>query len=546
VKWLLFAGLLCSTACVKRIPEGERTIVFVAKQVRTLDPQRPTAQALAWRRGMLIAVGSKAEVLAAAGPDAIVEEFPQSTIVPGLVDAHGHLESLGRSLSVVSLLAATSELDAAKRVSVAPETAYQGEWLLGRGWDQNDWVGQQYPTRASLDGAFPKTPVFLKRVDGHAAWVNGEALRRAGITAATKDPAGGRIMRDAKGEPTGVLIDNALELVSVKVPAPSTADLQKRLKLALELCAKLGLTQVHDAGMDLTTFRQLQSWDMLGALPVRLYAMAWGQGEEAEQFLGQGTYTGRHLEMKAVKLMLDGALGSRGAALHAPYADEPTQQGLLVLTPAEFEKRAREFSERGFQVAVHAIGDRANTLTLDLLGTLDPKLRHRVEHAQVLTAEDVGKFAKYGIIASFQPTHATSDMPWAQARLGPERIKFAYAWRAVLDTHAHVAFGSDFPVEDPNPMLGLYAARTRQDAKGQPPGGWMPEQLVTAEEALAGFTTGGAYAAFAEGHRGMLKTGFDADFVVLPVDPISDAPASLLGAKVQITVVDGVDVYRAQ
>ena len=537
--------LLCLAGCVKRAPVGEQTIVFVAKRVRTMDAARPTAEAIAWRHGKIVAVGDTRVVLDAAGPGAIVETFADSVIVPGLVDAHGHLASLGRSLSVISLLEVTSEEQAVQRVKAALPTAFQGEWLMGRGWDQNDWAVQKYPTKATLDALHPKTPVFLVRVDGHAAWVNSEALRRAGITEATKDPPGGRIMRDAKGEPTGVLVDNAMDAVTAKIPAPSEVEVQLRLKVALETCARLGLTQVHDAGMDLRTFRQLQQWDMLGGLPVRLYVMADGQGDEAEQYLGLGTFTGRHLEMKAVKLLVDGALGSRGAALHAPYTDEPSQQGLLLLSPEVFEQKAKSFAERGFQVAVHAIGDRANTVVLDALAKLDPMLRHRVEHAQVLTAQDVPKFAKFGIIASFQPTHATSDMPWAQARLGPERIRFAYAWKSVLDTGAHVAFGSDFPVEDPNPLFGLFAARTRQDSKGLPAGGWTPEQVLTGDEALAGFTTGAAYAAFAEDRRGMLKVGFDADFVVLPVDPVSDSPSSLLGAEVQVTVVDGVDVYRA-
>ena len=542
--WAL--GLLVLGGCVKRVPEGgEQTIVFVAKRVRTMDEAKPLAQAIAWRHGKILAVGSEGEVLSAAGPDAVVERFPDSVIVPGLVDAHAHVASLGRSLSTVSLLAVASEAQAVERVKAAPASAFQGEWLLGRGWDQNDWATQKYPTRASLDALHPKTPVFLVRIDGHAAWVNSEALRRAGITAATKDPAGGRILRDDQGEPTGVLIDNAIDAVSAKIPAPSDAEVRQRLKVALETCARLGLTQVHDAGMDLRTFRQLQQWDMLNGLPVRLYVMADGQGDEAEQYLGLGTFTGRHLEMKAVKLLMDGALGSRGAALHAPYSDEPGTRGLMLLTPEEFERRARSFAERGFQVAVHAIGDRANGVVIEALGKLDSKLRHRVEHAQVLTSDDVGKFAKYGLIASFQPTHATSDMPWAPARLGPERIRFAYAWKSVLDTGAHVAFGSDFPVEDPNPMLGLYAARTRQDLKGNPPGGWLPEQVLTGDQALAGFTTGAAYAAFAEGHRGKLAPGFDADLLVLPVDPVGDSPSVLPGAKVQITVVDGVDVYRA-
>ena len=527
------------------MPEGDRTIVFVAKRVRTMDSGRPTAEAIAWRHGKIIAVGGKREVLAAAGADAVVEIFADSVIVPGLVDAHGHLASLGRSLSTISFLSVTSEEAAIARVKAAPASAYQGEWLMGRGWDQNDWAGARFPTKASLDTLHPTTPVFLSRIDGHAAWVNSEALRRAGITAATKDPPGGRIVRDEKGEPTGVLIDNAMDVVAAKIPGPSDEEVRMRLKVALETCARLGLTQVHDAGMDLRTFRQLQQWDMLSALPLRLYVMADGQGDEAEQYLGLGTFSGRHLEMKAVKLLIDGALGSRGAALHTPYSDEPSQRGLLLLTPEAFEERARSFAERGFQVAVHAIGDRANSVVIAALSKLDPKLRHRVEHAQVLSEGDVEKFVRHGLIASFQPTHATSDMPWATARLGTERTRFAYAWKSVLDTGAHVAFGSDFPVEDPNPLLGLYAARTRQDAKGSPNGGWMPEQVLSGDEALAGFTRGGAYAAFAEERRGQLKVGFDADFLVLPIDPVADAPQALLDAKVQVTVVDGVDVYRA-
>ena len=530
---------------MKRIPTADSTIVFVAKRVHTMDPSRPIAQAVAWKHGALVSVGSEKEVLEAAGPDAIIERFPDSVIVPGLVDAHGHLAGLGRALSVLSLGGTTSEAEAVARVKAASPSVYLGEWLVGRGWDQNDWPSREFPNRAELDAAFPKTPIYLSRVDGHAAWVNGEALLRAGITSKTADPPGGKILRDAKGEPTGVLIDNAMDVVAAKLPAPTDQELQRWLKVALETCARLGLTQVHDAGMDLRTFRQLQQWDMLGVLPVRLYVMADGQGDEAELFADMGLFKGRHLELKAVKLLLDGALGSRGAALHAPYSDEPASKGLLLLTPEEFQKRATLFSSRGFQVAVHAIGDRANTVVLDTLGALEPH-RHRVEHAQVLTEADVGKFVKYGLIASFQPTHATSDMPWADARLGPERTKYAYAWKSVLDTGAHVAFGSDFPVEEPNPMLGLYAARTRQDAAAKPEGGWMPEQVLTGQEALAGFTTGAAYAAFAEERRGQLKPGFDADFVVLPVDPVSDAPKSLLEAKVQVTVVDGVDVYRAQ
>ncbi|HEY1087176.1 MAG TPA: amidohydrolase family protein, partial [Archangium sp.] len=302
---------------MKRVPTADSTIVFVAKRVHTMDPSRPVAQAVAWKHGALVSVGSEKEVLEAAGPDAIIERFPDSVIVPGLVDSHGHLAGLGRALSVLSLGGTSSEAEAVTRVKAAGPNVYLGEWLVGRGWDQNDWASHEFPKRAALDAAFPKTPIYLSRVDGHAAWVNGEALRRAGITSQTADPPGGKIVRDAKGEPTGVLVDNAMDLVAVKLPKPTDQELQRWLKVALETCARLGLTQVHDAGMDLRTFRQLQQWDMLGVLPVRLYVMADGQGDEAELFADMGLFKGRHLELKAVKLLLDGALGSRGAALHA-------------------------------------------------------------------------------------------------------------------------------------------------------------------------------------------------------------------------------------
>jgi len=545
---LLAAVLLA--ACVHRMPDSPPgSIVIVAKLVRTLDPARPTAEALVVRDHKIAFVGTKKEALAFAGGDAAVEEWTTSTVVPGLVDSHGHLASLGRALSVVSLEAARSEDDAVGLALQAGPGAHQGEWLVGRGWDQNDWTVRRFPTRASLDAKFPGTPVFFTRVDGHAAWVNGEALQRAGITRATRDPEGGRILRDDAGEPTGVLVDNAMDLVAAKLPEPSREVQQRRLKVALETCARLGLTGVHDAGMDLATFRLLQSWDMLGVLPLRIYAMADGQGAQAEEYLGLGPFKGLHLEMRAVKLLADGALGSRGAALSAPYSDEPAQSGLLLLSKEVLEEKARAFAERGFQVAVHAIGDRANSEVLDVLEALEkrsPGGRHRVEHAQLLSAADLPRFAKSGLVASFQPTHATSDMPWAEARVGKDRLAFAYAWRSVLDTGAHLAFGSDFPVEDPNPLWGLYAARTRQDRDGKPEGGWLPAQRVTGEEALAGFTTGAAWASFAEDHRGRLSPGFDADFVILPVDPVADPPKALLDAKVQVTFVDGVDVYRAR
>lgn len=543
--WALLG--LVALGCAKRVQPGmENSVVYVAARVRTLDPARPLANALAVREGKVLAVGTREEALAAAGAGARVEEL-SGVLVPGLVDAHAHLSSLGRALGVVSLQGAKSAEEAASRAALAPKESYQGDWLIGRGWDQNDWQTQAFPHRALLDEKLGNKPVFLTRVDGHAAWVSSEALRVSGITKDTKDPPGGRILRDEHGEATGVLIDNAIDLVSAKMPAPSAEQQKRRLVRALERCAEVGLTAVHDAGMDLATFSQLQQWDLLGGLPIRVYAMADGQGPDSEAFLERGLFEGRHLSMRAVKFLADGALGSRGAALEQPYSDEPSSRGLLLIEQVELARRAQAFAERGFQVAVHAIGDRANRLVLEVLEELSrqkPGARHRVEHAQVLRPEDFGRFSAAGLVASMQPTHATSDMDWAEKRLGKERLAGAYAWKSLLAAGATLALGSDFPVEDPQPLLGLYAARTRQNAQGQPATGFLPSERLSPLEALEGFTTGAAYAAFAEARRGRLQPGMDADFVVLSVDPVDAEPSQLLGAKVLLTVVDGREVYR--
>jgi predicted amidohydrolase YtcJ len=526
------------------------TTVYVARRIRTLDAKRPEARALAVRRGQVVAVGTKAEVLKAAGEGARVVDFGDAVMVPGLVDAHAHIAGLGRSLTVARLEGAPSIDEVVRRLADAPATSFQGDWLIGKGWDQNGWPGKEFPGRAELDARFPRTPVYLTRVDHHAAWVNGEALKRAGITRQTPDPAGGRILRDAKGEPTGVLVDNAMDLVSRVVSPPTDEQLEARLAAALERCAQVGLTGVHDAGMDLRTFRKLQAWDMAGRLPVRVYAMADGQGEDRKTYLELGTYGGRMLEMKAVKFLLDGALGSRGAALHEPYSDAPGETGLLLMPPEELASRTWAFMERGFQVCIHAIGDRANTLVVDTLirasaATGTRPLRHRVEHAQILRPEDIRKLGEAGLVASVQPTHATSDMGWAEARLGAERLKGAYAWKSLKEAGAVLALGSDFPIESPDVLAGLYAARTRQDAAGKPEGGWQPQERLTGEEALEGFTVGPAWASFAEERRGRLREGMDADFTVLSVDPVADEPRTLVDAKVVATVVDGREVYRA-
>lgn len=554
---IVFAGGLLLAACALRPSawaevEGnvnEPVSVYVASRVRTGDLKRPVAQAIAVRGAQVLAVGTRAEILERAGRGARVHELGEAVIVPGLQDAHAHIAGLGRALTVTPLRGARSPEEIVERLRAAGPESRQGDWLIGRGWDQNEWSGAQrgFPHRRVLDEAFPHTPVFLSRVDGHAAWVNGAALRRAHLTRDTPDPPGGRFERDEHGELTGVLIDNAIEQVSKAMPELTDAQHAGRVMAGLRRAAEVGLTAVHDAGTDLRTFRYLQYLDASGQLPVRVYAMAEGQGEDWELWTDLGTFRGNLLTMRSVKMLMDGALGSRGAALWEPYSDAPGETGLLLLTPEELQARAEAFMSRGFQVNVHAIGDRANDLTLEALrralaATGNRDGRHRLEHAQIFSPTTLQRMAELGVVASMQPTHATSDMPWAESRLGPERIRRAYAWRGVLAAGVPLAFGSDFPVEEPEPLAGIYAARTRQDARGLPEGGWYPEQRLTGEEALHAFTAGAAFASFSEERLGRLAPGMDADFTVLSVDPVEGEPGTLLGARVHFTVVAGREV----
>jgi len=546
----LALGLLAA-ATAGAAAEKPADLVLTGGVVITLDPARPRATAVAVRDGRIVAVGDEAEVKAFAGAATKRIDLAGRAVVPGLTDAHVHVEGIGAALENLDLVGAATLDDALRRVGRRARRLKPAEWLLGRGWDQNDWPGQQFPTASELDRVSAGHPVYLTRVDGHAGWANSKALALAGITAATPDPAGGRILRDAAGAAAGVLVDRAQALVTAKIPPPTRVVRKRRLAAGLKACARAGLTSVHDAGVGLDAVGLYKELLREKALPVRVYAMLRGPGEflaqgaalKPEVGLGDGMLT-----IRAIKVVADGALGSRGALLLAPYADEPSTKGLLTVVAEEFRRLLARAIAQGFQVDTHAIGDGANRFVLDAceraFGGYDgSRYRFRIEHAQVLAPADVPRFKSLGVIPSMQPTHCTSDMYWAEARLGPERAKGAYLWKSFLEQGVPIAGGSDAPVESIDVIPGLYAAVTRQDAKGWPPGGWHPEERVTIEEALAMFSKHAAFAAFEEHDRGQVTVGRRADLSVLTRDVTAIPPAEILATRVSMTVVGGRIVH---
>ena len=511
--------------------------------------QTPHANyAVAVSDGRIAAVGPTSEILRAF-PNARVIDVTGTTVLPGLTDAHGHLYGLGLSLDTVNLVGSTTFDEAISRVKARASTAQPAEWILGRGWDQNRWPGKQFPTAAALDAAIPDHPVWLRRVDGHAGVANSAAMRAAGVTAATRDPEGGRILRDASGNPTGVFVDAAQELIDRAVPPPSFELRKRRVLAAAQKIAENGLTETHDPGADDETIRAVRELIDEKRFPIRDYTMVADDAHALDAWFKRGKLIdyGGKLTVRSVKLYADGALGSRGALLLAPYSDDPGNSGLVVSTVAHMTDVARRARAAGFQVNTHAIGDRGVRNVIDTYEAVGvtPQDRFRIEHFQVVAPSDFSRVAKDGIIASMQPTHATSDMYWAEDRVGPERIKGAYAWRTVLNSGARLALGSDFPVEDVNPFFGIDAAVTRQDQKGWPAGGWYPDQRLTLAEAIRGFTKDAAYAAFEENSRGTIEQGKLADLTIVDGDLYAMPQSDLFKAKVRYTVVGGDIVFRS-
>jgi predicted amidohydrolase YtcJ len=518
-------------------------LLVTGARIHTLDPARPEASALAVMGDRIVYTGDDAS--AWIGPRTRVIDARGATVVPGFIDSHGHMEGLGAQLETFDLRRVNSVREVADIVRKEAARRKSGEWIVGRGWDQTNWGGR-FPAAANLDAAAPHNPVCLTRVDGHASWVNHRALALAGVSAATADPAGGRIARDPSGAPNGILIDNAQHLVARRIPPPSPEALRLLLARAARECARVGLTSVHDAGVGSEQLAAYRDLIARHDLPVRVYAMIGGPGDLWRQYLKSGPEIGDRLTVRSIKLMADGAMGSRGAAFLEPYSDDPGNSGLLMLRREEIERIAREALARGFQVNTHAIGDRANRTVLEAYATVlggKNDRRFRIEHAQVVSPPDFELFVNYSIIASMQATHATSDMRWVDARIGSERAKGAYAWRTFLTRGVHLPNGSDFPVEGANPLYGFYAAVTRQDREGRPEGGWQPEQRLTREEALRSWTVEGAYAAFEEDRKGTLAPGKLADFVLLSADILRVPPAEILKTRVIVTVTGGEVVY---
>ncbi|MBB6227738.1 hypothetical protein FHS79_001917 [Polymorphobacter multimanifer] len=537
-----FATMLLLGAAM---PAGAQT-VYTNANGYTLD------EAGALQRFATLVVGRDGKVAATLPAGA---ELPRGkkidvggkTLLPGLIDAHGHVMSLGELALRVDLNGTGSLAEAQARLKAYRSS---GGWVLGGGWNQERWNLGRFPTAAELDVAIGDKPAYLTRVDGHAAWVNARALALSGITRDTPDPAGGRIERDAQGNATGVLVDAAMKLVRDKIPAPTVKEQDAALAKALEIMASVGMTGAHDAGMGPADWARYQRFLKRRKLTARIYAMA--RGPDAVAAIAPkgpiGWDSKDMLAMQAMKLQADGALGSRGAWMRADYSDKPGEKGLPFYEEGLLRRMIIDTSAKGFQVNVHAIGDAANGAVLAAFASVPAEqrgaLRHRNEHAQIVSLDDLPRFTRLGIIASIQPTHATSDKGMAEARVGELRLQGGYAWKTLIDSGTKIAGGSDFPVEPPNPFYGLHAAVTRMDRNGAPPGGWRAREALTMVQAFHSFTLGAAYAGHAESKVGSLTPGKWADFIIVDRDPFVEPAAGLWRTGIESTWVAGKPVFR--
>lgn len=580
---LIVTGVIVAAAVFMNLvlQKQHADMLIVNGKIYTVDAANSTAEAIAVRGSRIVAVGTTQDIQNQFTSQNVID-VEGKTVVPGLIDGHAHVLGLGEALSELNLVGTTSAEEIATLVAEKARQMQPGEWIRGRGWDQNDWgtgTGvKPFPTAAVLDKAAPNNPVILSRIDGHAIWVNSAAMNIASASNDfPKEVEGGSVIRTGVGKPTGIFVDNASSFIWDVVPEYTKKEKVEMYKKAFDECLKYGITGVHDMGIEHADFEIYKEFAERDELPVRIYGLIGGSGPFLSTMLESGPYIdGVHyrLAVRGIKLYMDGALGSRGAALIEPYSDEPENRGLLVQSPDSIRVVTERALSKGFQVCVHAIGDRANRLVLNEFEkalSLFPLKAHdarlRLEHAQVIAPDDIPRFKKLNVLPSMQPVHATSDMYWAQARLGPDRILGAYAWRSLIDDGNIIVSGSDFPVEHPNPLAGFYAAVTRQDAYGIPrtpddvrerfqlsadglrdpqhfENGWYAEQKMTRVEALRSFTIWPAFAEFAANQKGSIEEGKLADIVVLSKDIMTVEPQEILTTAVEMTIVGGTVRYR--
>ena len=521
-------------------------IVFNA-QVITIDDDLPGAEAFAVDQGKILFVGTQREVFDLFDAKNTLDA-KENTIMPGIIDAHAHFYQLGLGLQEVDLRGTTSKEEVIERIA-AFEPYKTSEFIVARGWDQNDWSDQSYPTKEDLDVVFPDVPVALQRVDGHALWVNSKALLLADIAASGTVP-GGMIMGDGQGRPNGILVDAPCDRIFELIPEPTLAISAQALKSAQDYCFSLGLTGVHDAGLRRPIIELIDSLQQIDVLRIKLEAMVSNIEPDVSHYLAQGPVVKPRLRVGSIKVYADGALGSRGAALRSPYSDDPDHYGAIITPMKDLATLTQRALASGFQINTHAIGDSANVSVLrvyqEALSSANNNdandVRWRIEHAQVVPPEYFEVFSK-NIIPSVQPTHATSDMYWVEERLGKERMNGAYAYRSLLEEAEMIALGTDFPVEYVNPMLTLSAAVYRRDTSGYPESGFYIDEAITREQALKGMTLWAAYANFSEDRRGSLTPGKEADFILLDRNPLNCPKQELSQIKVLKTFVDGHQVY---
>lgn len=565
------------TSCSREMPDK----IYYNSKIYSLDDKNSIYEAVAVKNGLIYDLGTTDQLLKKYSNVEKID-LNGAVVFPGFIDAHGHITGYGENLIQINLVGTQSQEQIAELVKQKAGQLKEGEWILGGGWDQNDWPDKSWPDHKILDKVAPKNPVALTRIDGHALWVNKKALELAGITKDTPNPDGGEIKKDKNGNPTGILIDNAMNLVYKVVPPPSDDDLLHTILVSTKELVKYGITSVHDMGVNERTIKAYKRLGDDGLLPLRVHIYVDGIGETWNKYLKEGKlvgYANNFVNVNGIKLFVDGAMGSRGALMTEPYQDDPNNLGLKLLSEDDIYKVAKDALSKGLQVATHAIGDSGNFIVLNAYERAFNELksvdhRFRIEHVQVINPTDAKRLAKLKVIPSMQPVHATSDMYWAEARLGPDRVKWSYALKMVLNESKMIAGGSDFPVENPSVLEGIYAAVTRQDKNGHPKnsddvlqlvkekkwvlskhgikdprnfeGGWYPEQKLTIDEAIKCFTKWAAYSVFEENKKGTIEIGKLADFTILDKDLYNISPQEILNTNVLMTVVNGWIVYQKE